>query len=109
MVHLNEKIKIISVNQMNVYHTLIEAYNIIMNSSSEKIRSKWSDNPDNEYFLRSEKEQKVPKKPKKKCTGFSYCGAKLFNKLPSEIKETKNSLKFKSLTKAWIGKNIPAY
>ena len=98
-----------SVNQMNVYHTLIEAYNVIMKSSSEKIKSKWSHKPENEYFLRSEKEQKVPKKPKKKCTGFSYCGAKLFNKLPSEIKESKNSHKFKSQTKAWIWKNIPAY
>ena len=34
---------------------------------------------------------------------------KLFNKLPSEIKEIKNSKKFKALTKAWIWKNIPAY
>ena len=33
---------------------------------------------------------------------------KLFNKLPSEIKEIKNSKKFKALTKAWIWKNIPA-
>ena len=34
---------------------------------------------------------------------------KLFNKLPSEIKEIKNSKKFKALTKAWIWRNIPAY
>ena len=98
-----------SINQMSIYHTLLEAYNVIMNSSSEKIKSKWSEKPENEYFLRSEKEQKVPKKPKNKCIGFSYYGAKLFNKLPSEIKEVRNSNKFKSLTKAWIWKNIPAY
>ena len=109
MVHLREKIKMMSVNQMNVYHTLLEAFNVIVNYSSEKIKLKWSDKPDNEYFLRNEKEQKGQKKPKKKCTGFSYCGAKLFNKLPSEIKEIKNSIKFKALTKAWVWKNIPAY
>ena len=62
MVHLREKIKMMSVNQMNVYHTLLEAFNVIVNYSAEKIKLKWSDKPDIEYFLRNGKEQKVPKK-----------------------------------------------
>ena len=36
------------------------------------------------YALRSStnKDLKVPEKPKLKCTGFTYNGAKLFNMLP---------------------------
>ena len=49
---------------------LLEAYNVIVNSSSEKIKSKWSEKPENEYFLRSEKEQKVPKKTQKEVLRF---------------------------------------
>ena len=30
---------------------------------------------------------KIPEKPAKKCTGFTYSGAKLFNILPGEIKK----------------------
>ena len=100
-----------SVNQMNIYHTLLEAYNVIRKSSSEQIKSKWSNKPENKYFLRSKTNcyQKIPEKPKTKCTGFTYFGAKLFNKLPCDIKETTNSNNFKSQMKAWIWKNIPAY
>ena len=36
-------------------------------------------------------------------------GAKLFNELPSNIKETLNPNTFKSLTRTWIWENIPSY
>ena len=38
----------------------------------------------------------VPKKPGKKCTGFSYIGPKLYNMIPKNIKEAKG----------WIWENI---
>ena len=38
---LQEKIKIMSVNQMVVYHTIMEVFNIIYNSSSEQIHNKY--------------------------------------------------------------------
>ena len=100
-----------SVNQMSVYHTLVEAHNIIRNSSSEQIKLKWTDEFENGYSLRSKsnKDLKVPEKPMTKCTGFSYCGAKLYNKLPSDIKESVNIKTFKSLIKNWIWKNIPSF
>ena len=95
----------------DVYHTLIEAYNVIKNSSSDQIKQKWSNKQENKYFLRSENSnnQKVPEKPISNCIDFSYTGAKLFNKLPSDMKEISNSNTFKCLAKAWIWKNIPAY
>jgi hypothetical protein len=45
------------------------------------------------YALRSitNKDIKVPEKPKLKCMGFTYNGAKLFNMLPPhQMRETQN-------------------
>ena len=111
MKSLREKIRMMSVNQMNVYHTLLEAYNIIHNSSSEVIKMKWENKNESKYFLRSDLkfDQKIPEKPMTKCIGFSYHGSKLFNKLPCSVKESENKSSFKSLIKTWIWKNIPSY
>ena len=48
-------------------------------------------------------------KPKLKCLGFTYNGAKLFNMLPCRMRETKNPDIFKTLSKEWIWENIPSY
>ena len=111
MQQIREKIHMMSVNQMNVYHTILEAYNVVKNSSSEQIKMKWESKQESGYLLRSvtTKDLKIPDKPVKKCSGFSYYGSKLFNKLPSTIKETSNPLTFKALTKSWIWENIPSY
>ena len=63
------------------------------------------------YALRSitNKDLKVPEKPKLKCLGFTYNGEKLFNMLPIQMKKTENPDTFKSTTKDWIWKNIPSY
>ena len=50
---------------------------------------------------------RVPEKPMKKCTGFTYCGAKLFNSLPNDIRETQDINTFKM--NDWIWKEIPSY
>ena len=41
MKNLREEIKTMSVNQISVYHTLLEAYNVMRHLSSEKIYMKW--------------------------------------------------------------------
>ena len=89
----------------------MEAYNIQSNSSSEQIQMKWSNINKNNYSLRSisNNDLKIPDKPRTKCLGFSYCGAKLFNILPREIRETPNLNTFKTLTKKWIWEKIPSY
>ena len=96
---------------MNIYHTLHEAYNVVKNSSSEQIKLKWENKYGNQYSLRSStgNDTKVPEKPRTKCTGFSYCGAKLLNILPCDIKENENSNIFKVQIKKWIWQNIPSY
>ena len=100
-----------SVNQMSVYHTLLEAHNVVNNSSSEKIGRKWDTGLEKKYALRSTNEGllTVPNRPISKCTGFSYYGAKLYNLLPRSIRDTSKSATYKVLIKEWIWNNIPSY
>ena len=84
MKNVRENIKMMSVNQISVYHTLLEAYNIMRYSSSDQIHMKWTNISEKKYSLRSitNNDLKVPEKPMLKCLGFTYNGAKLFNMLP---------------------------
>ena len=108
---IREKIKMMSVNQIAIYHILLEGYQILKNSASEPILQKWRDISENDRVLRSNtnKVLKVPKKPAVKCTGFTYFGSKLMNMLPSHIRNTQNPTTFKNLTKEWIWNEIPSY
>ena len=87
-----EKLKLMSVNQLTIYHVLLEAFNVTKNSASEQIKRKWTNVHEVSYSLRSTigNSLKVPEQPMKKCLGFSYTGAKLFNMLPLSIKESVN-------------------
>ena len=68
MQRLREKIKMMSGNQMAVYHTIIEV--LINNSSLEQIQNKHQERPslrgNANNFIR------VPEKPMKRCTGLTY-------------------------------------
>ena len=110
MKNLRGEIKMMSVNQIAVYHTLLEAYNVMRHLSSEKINMKWK-LIERKYALRSitEKQLNVPEKPKLKCLGFTYNGAKLFNMLPIKLKKVEDPSNFKTMTKEWIWENIPSY
>ena len=79
-----------SVNQLSVYHTLIETYNIVYKASSEKIRRKIVNNCQEGYNLRSNTNNDlfVLSKTRANCQGFSCFAAKLFNKLPIEIRNS---------------------
>ena len=100
-----------SINQMVIYHTLLEAHNITKSSASEQIKIKWEEKKGNKYTLRSsvKNDLNVPKKPSMKSTGFSYNAPKLIKKLPHEIQETENTNTFKALIKKWIWQRIPSY
>ena len=110
MKNLREEIKMMSVNQISVYHTLLEAYNVMRHLSSEQINMKWK-LIERKYALRSttEGQLNVPEKPKLKCLGFTYNGAKLFNMLPIKMKKVEDPSAFKTMTKEWIWENIPSY
>ena len=110
MINTRRKLNMMSVNQICIYHTLLETYNILRNLASEEINSKWKDTNDKKYSLRSISKNvlKVPEKPVPKCLGFTYNAAKLFNMLPIDVREITNENAFKIQTKDWIWKNIPS-
>ena len=110
MKNVREEIKMMSVNQISVYHTLLEAYNVMRHLSSEQIHMKWTI-IERKYALRSitKGDLKVPDKPKLKCLGFTYNGAKLFNMLPVQMRKLEDPNTFKAMTKDWIWENIPSH
>ena len=65
MQRFRESIHMMSVNQMATYHTLLEAFNVIENSSSEQIKKKWTEKSETNCVLRNENDLLIPKKPKK--------------------------------------------
>ena len=69
---------------------------------------KWTNIGDKKHSLKNttNNDLKVPEKPKLKCMGFTHNGAKLFNMLSLQIRETKNPDTFKTLSKDWIWKKI---
>ena len=111
MEKLRHKIKMMSVNQLCVYHTLMEAYNVVRKSSSEQVKEKWEYRNGQSYSLRRKdnSELRVPERVRVKCTGFTYHGAKLFNLLPTEIRNCTNQDTFKTSVKTWIWDHIPSY
>ena len=102
-----DKLKMLSVNQMAVYHTVMEAYNITNKNASDQLQKKLNIH-EGKHSERSaaNNELYVPEKPRKKCTGFSYIGPKLYNMIPKNIKEAKTTDDFKTKLKEWIWKNI---
>ena len=102
-----DKIKMLSVNQMAVYHTVMEAYNIITKNASDQLTKKLKMHKGkhsercaaiNALF--------VPETPRKKCKDFSYFGPKLYNMVPKYIKEAKKTDDFKIKLKEWIWEKI---
>ena len=93
----------LSVNQMSVYHTVIEAYNITNITASEELQKKLNMHERKQSERNTAKDKLyVPKKLRIKCTGFSYLGPKLYNVIPKDIKEAKTTDDFKTQLKGWI-------
>ena len=109
MEELREKVGMYSVNQLNCYHVLIEAFNIIRFGSSSVIQEKWLQKSNGGYSNRRPNDVKVPKIDHVKCRGFSWFGAKLWNSLPEEIKAIQKPNVFKIKVKEYISNHIPSY
>ena len=105
-----ERLKMMSVNQLAVYHVGIEMFNVITKHSAETIREKiiLQENPRYQLRNRDSGKVKVPDRPNKSCIGFSYTGPKLWNFLSEEIRLTTNTSQFKAQLKSWIWENIPS-
>ena len=108
MEELREKIGMLSVNQMNCYHVLLEAFNVIRNGSSVKIQDKWK-KTSNQYSNRRLNDVKVPKVNHTRCEGFSFYGAKFWNSLPEDLKAITSPDTFKVKVKEFILETIPSF
>ena len=109
MEELRTKIGMFSVNQLNCYHVLLEAFNVINYGSSETIQSKWMPKEQKHYSNRRQHDVQVPRVNHVKSQGFTYHAAKFWNKLPENIKEITNPDIFKARIKNFIWQNIPSY
>ena len=89
---------------------IIEVFNILYNNSSDQINNKYRHHDRHSLRKNTNNFIRVPEKhERRKCTGFTYCGAKIFNNLPNNIRETQDSIIFKNLVKNWIWDEIPSY
>ena len=70
MEELRTKIGMFSVNQLNCYHVLIEAFNVIHFGSSKSIQEKWRPNTETTYSNRRKNNVKVPRVNHVRCQGF---------------------------------------
>ena len=109
MEKLREKIGMFSVNQMNIYHVLLEAFNIINYGSADRIQKKWVNKNERNYSNRRSQDVRVPRVDHVKCQGFSWHGAKIWNQLPENLKSVKNVNTFKAQIKKYIWETIPSY
>ena len=71
---------------MAVYHTVMEAYNITTKNASDQLQKKLKMH-EGKHSERCAASNNlfVPENPRKKCTGFSYFGPKLYNMVPKYI------------------------
>ena len=107
MKEVRKQINMLSVNQMSVYHTAMEAYNVTNRTSSEQLQEKLIRH-EGRHSERSaaNNELYVPKEPRIQCTGFSYLGSKLYNMITADIKNAKTIDHLKTKLLGWIWKNI---
>ena len=95
---------------MSIYHTIMEVFNIIHNKSSEQISNKYSHHGRHSLRKNTNNFIRVPELHEhRNCTGFTYCGAKIFNSLPIKTRETQDRNSFKTLVKKWIWDEVPSY
>ena len=106
---LRRELNMFSVNQLSVYHTAIEMFNIINKKSSMPLYEEMK-MVHRGYSLRGLEDGKVnvPEKGKKSCNGFHYMGPKLWNFLPAHIRKTTLKNIFKEKLKDFIWEQIPS-
>ena len=108
MEKLRQDKKIMSINQLSVYHVATDMFNIINNSSSDLLQAEFKIEQGRYELRRLEDGQvRVPHKMKKNCTGFSYIGPKMWNYLPEHIRKTTIREIFQDKMKDWIWESIP--
>ena len=101
-----ERSKMQTVNHMACYHNLMEMHNIIRGGASETLHESLRQSDRSDRVTRSQTTDTVKIPMKSRNNGFTYFGAKLWNRIPEEYKNLKSG-SFKTAVKEWITDNIP--
>ena len=92
----------LSVNQMAVYHTIMEAYNMSNKNASDQLQKKLNMHEGkHSQGSAANNDLYVPENLRKKCTG-----PKLYNMVPKNTKDAKTTDDFKNKLKGWKWENI---
>ena len=95
-----------SVNHMACNHLLMKMQNIVKGGASETLNNNLKQIDKSDRITRSQTTETVRVPAKDKTNGFTYYGAKLWNKIPEEYKSLKAG-SYKRVIKKWIIDNIP--
>ena len=84
-------------------------HNVIWRNSSWPLKQKIQQLKEGSYRFRSESRGDliIPKRPSRGCSGFSYIGPKLWNKMSKGLRETYDPEPFRRQLKHWIRSSIP--
>ncbi len=106
--YLLERTSYLSVNRLCAYHTLQEMFSVLNLNSIPMIKNSFVQTRQTVYETRQGGDYLLlPFTKKKKNEGFIHRGIKLWNMLPSSIKESSSKGSFSSRVKMWIRDNIP--
>ena len=110
--HINKKesrarTKSMSVNQLSVYHIVMEMYNVIWRNSSTQLKRKMQKIEDPNETKQLRPRLKISLRPSSRCCGFSFIGSKIWNQTPIQIREETDPSIFKKELKEWVLKEIP--
>ena len=92
--------KMQTVNHMACYHNLMEMFNIIKGGASETLHDSFKQLDKSDRVTRSQTTETVKIPKNNRNNGFTYFGAKLWNKIPEEFKKMKPE-SFKTSIKKW--------
>ena len=86
---LRKEQQIISVNQLACYHIALEMHNVLWRNSSYPLKQKIQQLKEGSYRFRSESRGDliIPMRPSRGCTGFSYIGPIIWNKMSKRLRE----------------------
>ena len=98
-----DKLDWLSVNQLVVYHTLLQVYNIRSSREPEYLSQALRDDNRNVNIIISNTDLSLAK------NSFVFRGAKLWNNLPPNIRNNFKISKFKKESRKWVKENISRF
>ena len=98
-----DKLHWLSVNQLVVYHTLLQIFKIRKSQQPEYLFEILGKDNRNGHIMITNTELSLAKK------SFTFRGPELWNKLPKDIRNSQKIGNFKKACRNWVKENIPRF